>query len=100
MTVPGGTRVRVRQRLLEPDERAPALPADTAALPYEAFIRGTLASPARVGGRATIRTATGRFVEGELDQVEPADTHSFGRPVPSLIATDAAISELVRDLGE
>ncbi len=98
MTVAGGTRVAVRQRLLEPDERAPSLPEDTAALPYEALVRGILLEPAEVGAHATVRTATGRVLSGRLEVVEPADLHTFGRPAPALIAVDEAISELLRRL--
>ena len=70
MTVASGTRVAVRQRLLEPHERAPSLPEDTADLPYEALVRGIL--------------------------LEPADAHTFGRPPAALVAVDEAISELLR----
>lgn len=92
MTVKSGTRVTVRQHLLEPHERAPSLPADTAALPYEALVRGILLEPAKVGSRATIRTAAGRVVAGWLETEEPADTHTFGRPPAALVAADEAIS--------
>ncbi len=100
MTVAGGTRVAVRQRLLEPHERAASLPADTAALPYEALVRGILIAPAEVGAQATIRTAAGRVLMGQLEDVEPADTHSFGRPPPALVAVDEAISEVLRRFRE
>lgn len=100
MTVSVGTRVAIRQRLLEPRERAPSLPEDTAVLPYEAVITGTLVRPALLGARATIQTASGRLIEGRLDEVEPAYTHGFERPVAALSAVDIAIAELVRSLDE
>ncbi len=100
MTVDGGTRVTVRQRLLEHHERAPSLPEDTAALPYEAIVRGILLEPADVGGEAAIRTASGRVLRGRLEEVEPADTHTFGRPSPALVAADEAISDLLRRFRE
>jgi hypothetical protein len=96
MIVASGTRVAVRQRLLEPHERAPSLPEDTATLPYEALVRGILLEPAEVGAQATIRTAAGRVVAGQLEIVEPADAHTFGRPPAALVAVDEAISELLR----
>jgi hypothetical protein len=86
----------VRQRLLEPHERAASLPEDTAALPYEALVRGILLEPTKVGSSATIRTAAGRVVAGQLEIVEPADTHTFGRPPAALVAVDEAISGLLR----
>lgn len=96
MTVSGGTRVAVRQRLLEPDDRSPSLPDDTAALPYEALIRGILLESAEVGATAIIQTAACRVLVGRLETVAPADTHTFGRPAPALVAVDEAISELLR----
>lgn len=96
MSVDAGTRVVVRQRLLEPHERAPSLPADTAALPYEALIRGILVESGELGAQAKIRTAAGRLVSGRLESVEPDDSHTFGRPPAALVAVDEAISELLR----
>lgn len=98
MTVCAGTKVALRQRLLEPEERASSLPQDTAALPYEALIRGVLLEAAEVGELASIRTAAGRVLRGRLEVVEPADEHTFGRPPPALVAADEAISALGRNL--
>jgi len=96
MTVAPGTRVALRQRLLEPHERAPSLPADSAALPYEALVRGILIEPGELGAQATVRTAAGRMLSGQLEVVEPADTHTFGQPAPALVAVDEAIADLLR----
>ena len=94
--IPAGTRVQVRYTLLEPGERAPGIPADTARVPYQVRVRGLLVSPVEPGASATVRTPTGRLVEGELEIVEPADTHSFGRPVPALVESIDAIETLKR----
>jgi len=96
--VPAGTRVQVRTILLHPAERATGIPADTAGVPYEVRARGILVSAAAPGAPAAVRTATGRIVAGELEIVEPADTHSFGRPVPALVESIAAIETLKRSL--
>jgi len=96
--IPAGTRVQVRFTLLDPAERAAGIPADTAAVPYEVRARGLLVSPASLGGPASVRTASGRVVDGELEIVEPGDTHTFGRPVPALVASVAAIEALRRSL--
>jgi len=98
VTVCAGTKVALRQCLLEPAERASLLPRDTAALPYEALIRGILIEAADVGQLASIRTAAGRVLSGRLEVVEPADDHTFGRPPAALVAADEAISALVRSL--
>lgn len=100
MMAAAGARASVRIRVLEPSDRASSLPEDTATLPYEVVVRGLLIRPASVGEQATVRTAVGREVTGTLDEIEPADAHGFGRPVPALVAVTASISELagtVRD---
>ena len=97
-TIPAGTRVEVRYTLLDAGERAPGIPDDTARLPYEVRVRGVLDEPAGRGERATVVTATGRRVAGVIEQVDPADTHTFGRPGPALAAAIQAIGELTRSL--
>lgn len=69
---------------LSPAERAPGLPPDTAAVPFESWINGWLVEPAEIGARARIRTPTGRIVEGELVEADPGYSHSFGAPPPAL----------------
>jgi hypothetical protein len=71
--------------VLEPAERAPGLPQDTAATPLVARVRGFLEAEARVGEPAAVRTPAGRRVEGTLVRVNPAPGHSFGEPVPELL---------------
>ena len=77
--------MQIRFTLLEPSRRAPGLPDDTAGVPYEGRVRGTLVAPAALGERATVRTATGRELSGALEVVEPADLHTFGRPPRALV---------------
>ena len=91
--------MQIRFTLLEPSERAPGLPADTAAVPYAGRVRGTLVAPATLGEPATVRTAIGRELSGTLEVVEPADLHTFGRPPRALVdAADriAALPERLR----
>jgi hypothetical protein len=92
-----GTRVQVRFVLLEPPERAPGLPEDTARVPYEARVRGRLLGPGRVGDHVTVRTAAGRELAGELEVVEPADLHTFGRPPAALVEAVAPMAGLLED---
>lgn len=76
--------VRIHRLELAPSERAGALPADTAALPFETWINGWLVEAAALGERARIRTPTGRIVEGVLVEADPGYSHSFGFPPPAL----------------
>jgi hypothetical protein len=75
----------VRFTVLAPGERAPGLPPDTAAVPYEARVKGFLEREANGGEPATVRTLAGRRVEGLLTAVAPASGHSFGEPVQELL---------------
>jgi hypothetical protein len=82
--------------LLEPGERAPSLPDDTARVPLEARVHGFLDQDASVGESATVTTVLGRRVEGRLLRVLPAPGHSFGRPVPELLPIGAELRARLR----
>jgi hypothetical protein len=82
--VPAGAWVRIHRIELAPSERAPGIPEDSAAVPFESWINGWLVENSPFGSRTRIRTATGRVVEGELVEVGPGYEHSFGSPPPAL----------------
>jgi 2-amino-4-ketopentanoate thiolase alpha subunit len=63
-------------------------------VPFETWINGWLLEEADLGGRTSIRTATGRIVEGELVEADPGYGHSFGAPPPEL----QRIGERAREL--
>ncbi len=96
--IPAGVRVQIRYRVLAPEERARGLPADTAGTSYLVRVNGILESSASLGENATVRTAVGRSLSGELVVIEPADSHTFGRPVPALVATIDSIRALTREV--
>jgi hypothetical protein len=75
---------RIHRVELEPSARAPGLPADTAAVPFETWINGWLVEDAEIGRPARLRTSTGRVVEGELVAVDPGYDHTFGSPPAAL----------------
>jgi hypothetical protein len=83
--VPAGSWVEVRQIVLRAGERAPNVPADTAAVDFEARIRGFLLTDAALGTETTVRTLAGRAVTGRLSDVEPRNPADFGDPVPELL---------------
>lgn len=93
--VPAGSWVQVHRVLLEPSERAPGLPADTAALPYEGWVKGFLTREAQVDEEATVRTLAGRLFSGRLVSLLPGYDHSFGPPVAALIAIGPALRSLL-----
>jgi 2-amino-4-ketopentanoate thiolase alpha subunit len=95
--IPAGTHVEIRWTILEAPDRAPGLPADTAVLPYEARVRGALATDARRGGPGTVRTASGRVMSGTVSAISPAHEHDFGRPQAALQRAIDAITGLRKE---
>ncbi|MGH2428585.1 MAG: 2-amino-4-oxopentanoate thiolase subunit OrtA [Candidatus Limnocylindria bacterium] len=84
--VPAGSWVEVQQIVLRAGERAPNIPADTAAVDFLARIRGFLLADASMDAEATIRTLAGRQVSGRLTAVNPRNSADFGNPIPELLA--------------
>jgi 2-amino-4-ketopentanoate thiolase alpha subunit len=83
-TVPQGQWGRIHRIELAPSERAPDIPADTAAVPFESWINGWLVEDATLGDLVRLRTPAGRVVEGVLVEAAPGYAHSFGSPPASL----------------
>jgi hypothetical protein len=83
--VAAGTWVELERIVLEVGERAPGLPADTAAVPLVLRVSGFLLEPAEVGAPARVRTLIGREQEGRLRVVNPSYSHSFGDTVAELL---------------
>jgi hypothetical protein len=83
--IPAGAWVEVQQVVLTAGNRAPNVPADTAAVDFVARIRGFLSADARLGDEATVRTLAGRSVSGRLTAVNPRNPADFGDPVPELL---------------
>jgi len=83
--VAAGTWVEIEQVVLDPQERAPGIPEDTAAVPLLLRVAGFLAEDAAVGEPARVRTLIGRELDGVLRVVRPHYTHSFGDVVPELL---------------
>ena len=66
-------------------ERAPQVPGDTAAVPLEMTVRGTLVDDlAEPGEEVTVETPAGRRLRGRLVGLEPAYDIGFGPPPPEL----------------
>ncbi len=83
--VAAGTWVELERVVLEVGERAPGLPADTAAVPLVLRVSGFLVEPAEIGASARVRTLIGREQSGRLRTVNPSYTHSFGETVAELL---------------
>lgn len=92
-----GTWVEIRRTVLEAGNRAPQVPQDTAEVPLEMRVRGTLVESAAPGQQATVTTAAGRRVEGVLCAVNPPYSHGFGAPLAELLNIREEVRERLRD---
>jgi hypothetical protein len=90
-----GAWVKVHRIYLPAGERAPEVPADTATVPFEAWINGHLVEEAELGGWARVRTLAGRIVEGQVVEEAPGYTHSFGSPPRALQRASARARDLL-----
>ena len=79
-----GDWVRIHSVILQPGERAAAVPDDTKLVPLELWTKGYLATDASLGDTVSVTTRTGRAVSGELVDETPHYSHSFGDFVPEL----------------
>lgn len=79
-----GDWVRIHSVVLQPNERASAVPEDTKRVPLELWTKGYLQSDVSMGDEVTVVTRTGRVVSGTLIEVNPHYEHSFGNFVPEL----------------
>ncbi len=88
-----GDWVEISAVLLSPAERAPNLPADTAAVPLVMRVRGWAQAAAEVGAEVAVRTQAGRVLAGTLLAVNPRFDHDFGGCVPELIEVRRRLTE-------
>jgi hypothetical protein len=77
--------VEVEYVLLEPADRSPSLPEDTAAQSLVVWVKGFASAPAAIGEETTVETITGRLVTGRLTSTKPGYHHTFGDPIPELV---------------
>lgn len=84
MAAKKGDWVRVHNIVLTPAQRAPQVPDDTKAVPLELWVKGIAERDAEMGETVEVVTLTGRKVSGELVEVFPTYSHSFGDYVPEL----------------
>lgn len=80
-----GDWVEIEYVLLAPAERAAGLPADTAAQPLRAWVKGFALGGVMIGDEVDVETMTGRTVRGHLSAIGPGYTHTFGTPPPEIV---------------
>ena len=78
-----GAWVKISNTVLKVGERAPNIPEETAKVPLIMHLNGFLLSDeARLGDCVSIETLSGRKVSGDLIEINPRYTHSFGEFIP------------------
>lgn len=80
-----GDWVQIHRIILPAGQRAPAVPAETQAVPLEMRVKGFLDHDAALGEEVTVTTVIGRTLKGRLEAVNPPYTHSFGPIPPELV---------------
>ncbi len=96
-----GDWVRIHKVILAADERTAKLPDDTKKVDFEMWVKGTLQNEtAEIGDDVTIITAVGREEVGQLLEVDPYYTHSYGKFVPEIVEIDKKLREIMQFGGE
>jgi hypothetical protein len=90
-----GDWVRIHRVVLDAAGRAPSVPEDTAKVPLEMWVKGTLLKDAEIGEEVEVETVTGRIEHGTLIEVNPHYTHDFGKFVPELIQIDKQLRKIM-----
>lgn len=93
-----GDYVQISNVILPAGERAPSVPAETAAVPYIVREKGFLLEPeAKLGDQVRIRTIIDRELTGELVAINPPYQHTFGRPVPELLPVGPEARRIIEE---
>jgi len=92
-----GDWVAVHRVVLPASDRSPDVPPDTRSVPLEMWVRGFALESKAIGQQCRIRTVTGRVVEGELWEINPGYSHSFGCAVPELQGIGMELRALLRE---
>lgn len=90
-----GDWVRIHAVVLKASDRTAKIPDDTKACDLEMWTKGFLQEDAEIGEQVTVETAVGRLEKGELIEVNPYYTHSYGKFVPELIQIDKQLREIM-----
>ncbi len=91
-----GDWVRIHRVVLKAEERTAKLPEDTKACDLEMWTKGTLLADAEIGDEVEIETIVGRREKGELVEVGPYYTHSYGVFVPEIIEIDKQLRKIMK----
>lgn len=86
--------VQISTTILKAGERAPQVPEDTQKCDLKMWVKGFIQKDAEIGDQVEIETAIGRKVVGELCEVNPKYTHTYGDFVPELVQIQRQVREI------
>lgn len=90
-----GDWVQISNIILKAGERAPQVPEDTQACDLNMWVKGFIMQDAEIGDTVEIETSIGRKVKGQLCDVNPKYTHTYGDFVPELVQIQHQLREIV-----
>ena len=93
-----GSWVRIHNIVLKAEDRTAKIPEDTQKCDLEMWDKGWLIDDtAETGDVITIKTATGRLLEGTLIEENPHYTHSYGDYVPEIFEIDRRLKSIMQE---
>ena len=90
-----GDWVQIENVVLTAGNRAPAVPEDTQNCDLKLWVKGVAEHDAKVGESVTVKTATGRIVEGKLVAINPTYIHTYGEFQPELLKIEQQLKEIM-----
>ncbi len=100
MQTSSGQWVEIGWVALSTGARAENIPDSTKTVPLLARVKGFALEPGEIGEVISVKTRTGRILQGELLAINPSYTHSFGEIPPQLIDVGHKLRELLGDSGK
>ena len=94
-----GDWVQIENIILAVGERAPQVPAETAAVPLMMKTKGFLINAfAQLDDEVTITTLAERELSGKLIAIMPKYQHDFGQPQPELLNIGINLRKILRGI--
>lgn len=95
-----GDWVQIYQVILPAGERAPQVPAETAGVPLEMWVKGFLVEKqAQAGAAVTVRSLAGRLLQGRLAAINPHYEVNYGSPQPELLTIGTELRAILGGKG-
>lgn len=90
-----GTWIEIEQIVLEPIDRSNAIPEVTKKTPLKMWIKGFAQEDCNIGELSTVKTTTGRIMEGKVTLEKPSYNHDFGEFIPELMFIGPQAKEIL-----